>query len=104
VVDRARAAIRDNRVPRKVGDRFFDLGNGPLYCAHCGQRMVGHARRHEGRPPNPYYRCNSPSRKGSTCPNRRSHRAEEMEYEATRLFEQIATPAAMIDLYERAVE
>ena len=103
-VDRARAAIKDNRVPRKVGDRFFGLGNGPLYCAHCGWRMVGYARRHEGRPPNAYYRCNSPSRKGPTCPNRRSHRAEEMEYEATRLFEETATPAAMRDLYDRVVE
>ncbi len=103
-VDQARAAIRDNRVPSKVGDRFFELGNGPLYCAHCGWRMVGYARRHKGRPPNPYYRCNSPSRKGSTCPNRRSHRADEMEYEAVRLFEQTATPAALRDLYDRAVE
>ena len=35
-----------------------------------GRRMIGYARRHPNRAPNFYYRCDSPARTGSMCPNR----------------------------------
>ena len=66
--------------------------------------MIGYARRHKGRPPNPYYRCDSPSRTGSTCPNQHSRPADALEHEAARLFEEAATRSAMLDLYDRAIE
>ena len=111
----AARALEDDGVPAPRGGIYWsrrtvreialeDTYRPHIYCAHCGWRMLGHARRHKGRPPNAYYRCNSPSRKGSICPNRRSHHADQMEYEAAYLFEQTATRAAMRDLYERAVE
>ncbi|MBA2443082.1 MAG: DUF1348 family protein [Rubrobacter sp.] len=103
-VDAARRVLEGNRAPLPVGDRFFELAGGPLRCAHCGCRMIGYARRHKGRPPNPYYRCDSPSRTGSDCPNRRSHPAAALEYEATSLFERTATRSALLDLFDRAVE
>ncbi len=103
-VDRARRTLEGNRVIPKVGDRFFELAGGPLRCAHCQRRMIGYARRHKDRPPNAYYRCDSPARTGSTCPNRRSVGADALEHDAASLFEATATRDALLDLYDRAIE
>lgn len=103
-VDAARRVIEGNRTPRLVGDRFFELAGGPLRCAHCGRRMIGYARRHSGKKaPNPYYRCDSPSRVAKPCPNRRSFPVDALEYEAASLFETTATREALLDLYDRAI-
>jgi hypothetical protein len=38
------------------------------------------------------------------CPNRKSHPAERLEYEATRLFEESASQETLLELYDRAIE
>ena len=91
-VDRARANLADNKSPSKVGDRFWELSGGPLKCADCGRRMIALSRRYESSRQNLYYyRC--PERPlGPTyervCPNRKSHRAEDLE---TRAWETISS-------------
>jgi len=50
-----------------------------------------------------YYRCR-PRSYIYACENRRSHRAEDLEYQATRLFEQIASTETLLALYDQAVQ
>ncbi len=102
-VVQARRVLEGNRSPGRVADRLFELSGGVLRCAHCNRAMIGYARRHPNRAPNFYYRCDSPARTGSTCPNRRSRRAADLEHEAASLFEQTATRGALLDLYDRAI-
>jgi hypothetical protein len=49
-----------------------------------------------------YYRCQPPSATRA-CANRKSHPAEQLEYEATRLFEQYADRGVLLELYDEAV-
>jgi len=49
-----------------------------------------------------YYRC-QPSSAAHACANRKSHPAERLEYEATRLFEQYADRGVLLELYDEAV-
>lgn len=94
--------MEGNRRPRPVGDRFFELAHGPLTCAHCGCRMTGFGRR-SGKNPSYAYRCNSPSRKGTDCPNRRQHHADALEYAAVSLFETYASSGKLLELFETAI-
>lgn len=82
LVDRARLTLAGNCTPAKVGDRTFELAKGILRCEHCGRAMVAFARDKGGPERIPYYRCDSPSRKGAPCPNRKSHRADDVEQRA----------------------
>jgi hypothetical protein len=49
-----------------------------------------------------YYRCQPPSA-AHACANRKSHPAEQLEYEATRLFEQYSDRGVLLELYDEAV-
>ena len=80
MVERAREAVKDNRAPSAVGDRFWELSGGLLFCSECERRMICYRREGSTGTTHHYYRC----RPGSTidetpCPNRRSHRAGEVE-------------------------
>ena len=101
-VDEARQVMEGNSRPRKVGDRFFELAHGPLTCAHCGCRMNGFGRRY-GKNPSYAYRCNSPSRRGTDCPNRGQHHADSLERAAVTMFETYASSGKLVELYEAAV-
>ncbi len=80
-VDRAREAIRDNKSPAKVGDRFWEL-SGILKCAECGRNMIAYRRAKRGGGYNYYYRCR-PSSTVDRCENRKSHPAERVEGEVS---------------------
>ena len=101
-VDAARRIMQGNTRARKVGDRFFELAHGPLTCAHCGCRMTGFGRR-SGKNPSYAYRCNSPSRRGTDCPNRRQHHADLLERAAVVMFETYASSGMLVELYEAAI-
>ena len=101
VVDRARAAIKDNRSPSKAGDRAWEL-SGVLFCGGCGRRMISY-RRAKQSGHNYYYRC----RPGSTlaeCSNRRSHPAGMLEHGAVHMFERYINKGELLALYDQAVE
>src|SRR5215216_339887 len=38
------------------------------------------------------------------CPNRKSHQAMKLEYEAGRLFEESVSQETLLELYDRAIE
>ncbi len=50
-----------------------------------------------------YYRCR-PSTTLAECPNRKSHQAEGLEYDAACLFELYANRGTLLELYDRAVQ
>lgn len=100
-VDRAREAVSNNPATSKVGDRFWEL-SGVLYCGECGRAMIAYRRaRQKGY--YYYYRCR-PSSMLANCPNRKSHRAEELEHDATVTFERYASRGTLLELYDQAVE
>lgn len=106
---RARAAIADNRVPSKVGDYEFELSRGFLFCAHCGRAMTSYARRFPEKGRNHYYyRCDERHKSRgmipAECPNRKSHRAEVLEYLAASTFERSASRGTLLEMFDRAVE
>ena len=107
-VERARRAIEHNRVSANVGDRFWELSRGFLYCADCGRAMTSYVRRHPERGTMyPYYRCdprNLPRGVDKPCPNRKSHPADALEIDAVRLFEEYANRGMLLELYDQAVE
>lgn len=100
-VDRARAAIKDNRVPSKVDGRFWNLSGGVLFCAECGRAMHTY-RRAKKSGYNHYYRCRSDSSLAD-CSNRKSHPAEGLEYEAAATFERYASRGTLLELFDQAV-
>jgi site-specific DNA recombinase len=70
VVDRARAAIRDNRPTSGSKRRFWELSGGLMRCGGCGRRMTstsitpgnGCNKRYF------YYRCTKPVEGSMACP------------------------------------
>jgi hypothetical protein len=79
----AREAIKDNRVPSRAGDRFFELSGGILYCGGCGKPMMAYntyAGRREKRLYH-YYRCPTVASNGrAACPAKKAvFRAEPLE-------------------------
>ena len=106
-VERARKAIEGNRAPAKVGDHSWELSRGFLFCADCGRSMKAHARRFpEKGTAFFYYWCDAPRKvrgTGPPCPNRRLHRALDLEHYAASTFETHANPAALVALYDEAV-
>jgi Recombinase zinc beta ribbon domain len=101
-VEAARASVADNRASAQVGDRdCWELSRGLLRCGACGRSMTAYRRRKPGGALF-YYRCQPPSA-AHACENRKSHRAEQLEYEATRLFERYASRETLLALYDEAV-
>jgi hypothetical protein len=102
-VEAARASVADNRASAQVGDRdCWELSRGFLRCGACGRSMSAYRRRKVSGGALYYYRCQPPSA-AHACANRRSHPAEQLEYEATRLFEQYADRGVLLELYDEAV-
>ena len=99
IVYRARAAVEGNRPHAKVGDRFWPLSGSVLYCAERGRAMICYRTAKSGGGYRHYYRC----RPGSTlaeCPNRKSHRAEELEDCAAATFEHYIDDGRLLELYD----
>jgi hypothetical protein len=102
-VEAARASVADNRASARVGDRnCWELSRGFLRCSACGRSMSAYQRKKTGGGALYYYRCQPPSA-AHACANRKSHPAEQLEYEATRLFEQYADRGVLLELYDEAV-
>jgi site-specific DNA recombinase len=81
VVDAARAAIKDNRVPSKAGRRFWELSGGILRCATCGHTTANHSvRANSGTHYHHYYYCRNHHKHGDAeCTHRKNHRAPDFE-------------------------
>jgi site-specific DNA recombinase len=81
VVDAARAAIKDNRVPSKAGRRFWELSGGILRCATCGHTTANHSvRANSGTHYHHYYYCRNHHKHGDAeCTHRKNHRALDIE-------------------------
>lgn len=103
VVDGARAAIEGNRVPAKLDGHFYELSGGVLRCGECGRAMGAYRRKARGGTHRIYYRCR-PAVGRHACPNRASHRAEQLEHDAAGLFEEHASRGALLRLFDEAVE
>ena len=102
VVDMARERVSENKASAKVGNREWELA-GVAKCAECGRNLIAYQRSKKGGGSNFYYRC----RPGSTvdvCPNRRSHRAERLEWDAEILFTRTAGTGKLLELFDSAVE
>jgi site-specific DNA recombinase len=83
LVDAARAAIEDNRVPSSAGDRFWQLSGGVARCGACGRRMrvLNRAKkRKSGTRRYGYYRCAARHDHGEkSCSNGRTVSALVLE-------------------------
>jgi site-specific DNA recombinase len=81
VVDAARTAIKDNRVPSKAGRRFWELSGGILRCAECGHTTANHSvRANSGTHFHHYYYCRNHHKHGDAeCTHRKNHRAPDFE-------------------------
>jgi predicted RNA-binding Zn-ribbon protein involved in translation (DUF1610 family) len=81
VVDAARAAIKDNRVPAKAGRRFWQLSGGIFRCYVCGRALITRSiKARSGKFYHHYYSCPSHHHGGTNaCPNRKNCRAAEVE-------------------------
>jgi site-specific DNA recombinase len=87
-VEAARAAIRDNVRPSKMGDRVWELTGGIMRCGTCGKAMVARSNRaRPGGPQRHYYVCTTyrPQDKEGMCGHRRYHRAEKVEKKAAEM-------------------
>jgi site-specific DNA recombinase len=81
VVDAARAAIKDNRVPSKARRRFWELSGGILRCAECSHTTANHSvRANSGTHYHHYYYCRNHHKHGDAeCMHRKNHRALDIE-------------------------
>jgi site-specific DNA recombinase len=81
VVDAARAAIKDNRVPAKAKRRFWQLSGGIFRCYVCDRSLVTRSIwSPSGKFYHHYYSCPSHNRGGNdACPNRKNRRAVDIE-------------------------
>src|ERR687897_2717065 len=81
VVDAARAAIKDNRVPAKAKRRFWQLSGGIFRCYVCDRSLVTRSIwSPSGKFYHHYYSCPSHNRGGNdACPNRKNRRAVGVE-------------------------
>jgi len=107
-VDAARRNVEGNRAGSKAGKREWELSRGFLFCGDCGRSMSAVVTRNaKYRTAYFYYACPEPRQARpaapSRCRNRRSHPAADLEYQATRLFEDNASHESLMELYEQAV-
>jgi site-specific DNA recombinase len=80
MVDAARHIVSNNKSCSSNGDRIWELSGGVLRCSECGRRMRTSVTRKKDGKRYFYYSCAS-RREGnlSSCPNRKTHRAERIE-------------------------
>ncbi|MDP8974151.1 MAG: zinc ribbon domain-containing protein, partial [Actinomycetota bacterium] len=79
-VDRARAAIADNRRPSSAGLRFWELSGGILRCRTCGRAMQSTSIPSTTGKLHHYYRCPKRVRAGKEgCENGKNPRADHAE-------------------------
>ncbi len=79
LVEAAREAIRDNRVPSTAGHRFWELsGGGILRYALCGGRMAPHSFKKTSGRRYYYYRCVRRWQE-KACQHDKVHEAEGLE-------------------------
>jgi hypothetical protein len=107
-VDAARRNVEANRASSKAGKRKWELSRGFLFCADCGRSMGAVVTRNaKYGTAYHYYACPEPRdarpAAPSRCRNRHSHPAEDLEYQATRLFEDNASHERLAELFEQAV-
>src|SRR5215207_2041817 len=81
VVDAARAAIKDSRVPSKARRRFWELSGGILRCAECSHTTANHSvGANSGTHYHHYYYCRNHHKHGDAeCMHRKNHRALDIE-------------------------
>jgi hypothetical protein len=82
-VDAARERIKDNRVPSKAGDRFWELSGGVARCKGCGRAMRV-TRKIKTKKDRRYvysaYRCCESASYGiAACPRSGNVKAQELE-------------------------
>ncbi len=110
LVDAAREAIKDNRVPSSAGDRFWELSGGIARCGACGRRMrVFHrTKRRKKVPPRTYgyYQCSGHQEHGEgACPNRRTVSAMMLEAKVWRFVHGVMTePEELLADLNRMIE
>ena len=81
LVEAARHAIRNNRLPSNAGHRFWELsGGGILRCALCGGRAAPHTSKNRFEKRHYYYRCVNRWQHKS-CDHGKNHRAADLEAE-----------------------
>lgn len=78
VVDAARRAIAHNKPPSSNGDRLWELSSGILRCRDCGFRMRTTTSSKASKTYY-YYNCSKHHQDWAACPNRKTHRAEDLE-------------------------
>lgn len=79
-VDAARRVLENNERTSKNGGRFWELSGGILFCACC-EWNAKTATVTSGNSPkrNYYYRCTKLNNRYGDCPNRKNHRADNLE-------------------------
>jgi site-specific DNA recombinase len=81
LVEAARHAIRNNRLPSNAGRRFWELsGNGILRCSLCHGRVAPHSLKNRYGRRYYYYRCVN-RWQYRTCEHDKSHKAADLEAE-----------------------
>jgi hypothetical protein len=81
LVEAAREAIRNNRLPSNAGRRFWELsGNGILRCSLCHGRVAPHSFKNRYGKRYYYYRCVN-RWQHRTCEHGKSHKAADLEAE-----------------------
>src|SRR5215218_6556613 len=107
VVDAARAAIKDNRVPSKAGRRFWELSGGIVRCGECGNSMENRSLLAKSKKYHHFYHsCRKHHHHGDTaCTHRKNHRAQEIE---ARVWEVVSgllkDPERLRDGLEKMIE
>jgi hypothetical protein len=85
LVEAARLAIRDNRLPSNAGRRFWELsGGGILRCSLCGGRVAPHSSKNRQGNRYFYYRCVR-NWQHRACQHGKSHKAADLEAEVWEL-------------------
>src|SRR5215210_2124238 len=91
-VEAARHIVANNKPCSSNGDRFWELSGGVLRCSECGRRMRTSVTRKKDGKRYFYYSCAS-RREGnlSSCPNRKTRRAEIIEPAVWNLVSELLT-------------
>ena len=81
LIDAAREAVKNLRVPSAAGRREWELSGGILRCADCATNMMTSSvagARVKGRLF--YYRCRNHNRdRNEACPHKKNHRSDDVE-------------------------
>jgi site-specific DNA recombinase len=79
-VDAARGVLENNERTSKNGGRFWELSGGILCCASCRWNMkTATVTRGNSPKRSYYYRCSKRNNRYGDCPNRKNHRADNVE-------------------------